>query len=370
MSFCKILTNGLHIANLNTRVNFSACCYRTAEKYLKDDNIIELIDKHRTEWPAEGDDVISNRCKTCINQEKSGQYSLRNYANDNLSGTTNKLEFLSIIPGMQCNMACAICSPLYSSYWYQEELRNDGTRLNADLIELHNVSDPDFTEFYNAIFALDLTELKYLRFGGGEPFMMPWHAKVLKHIPHPENVTLHYASNFSIWPTQEILELWSKFKLVKWVASIDGTNEQFEYLRWPYKWNKLQEFTQKALADVPSNVMFGVEHTINCFNAYYFDRFEEWFSRTISTNREGDPTDFNTHQCSEEFRFSLIPPLLREAIIEKFGPSHQLSMMVKHAPVDTDYAASVKLWDKLYKDRGLNWKEVFPEIVPYYEDVL
>ena len=195
--------------------------------------------------------------------------------------------------------------------------------------------------------------------------MTDTHNQVLDLVPNPEKVTLHYTSNFSLMPSTQSFEQWKKFNLVKWVASLDGIGKQFNFLRWPYKWDKLNEFVKLAKQTVPDNVMFGVEHTLNPLNIFYFDQFQNWFDQNISTNRYGDQSDLNLHLCVGNLGIEQTPLQLRQIILDKFGSDHHLvQMLAQHTYVG--HNKMVEYLDRLDSVRNQSWRETFPEIAGYF----
>ena len=117
---------------------------------------------------------------------------------------------------------------------------------------------------------LEKISLKYVKFFGGEPLFTDTHLKFIKHIPYPEQVILHYTTNGSIYPNDMILEEWKKFKTIIFAASLDGIEEQFDYVRWPLPWNKVSKNLMRLRENKDIwNIIFRVEFTVNFLNAYY-----------------------------------------------------------------------------------------------------
>jgi hypothetical protein len=192
------------------------------------------------------------------------------------------------------------------------------------------------------------------------------HEKILSLIPDPGKVTVQYTSNFSIMPSRSVLQMWDRFKLIKWVASLDGVGEQFSLLRWPYRWEKLESFTIDAINSVPGNVMFGVEHTVNPLNAFYFDQFDSWFNQYLGTNRYGDQSDLNVHLCSGVMGIEHTPPALREKIKRRYGAHHAVSIALDQKPYSGSVTALVQYLDQLDQWRGTNWRNVFSEVQEFF----
>jgi len=357
--FCRHLSNGLAYNNNTYEFTVSPCCYFATIDVLQSSN----IDDYRKKW-LESD--LEKNCAICLQMEQSGVYSYRQASFDILEGQNENLEMITVAINKQCNLACPSCDAESSSFWYQENNRNN-IEQSENIIKLHTEDKQGVIKdkFLQVLAEQNLSNLKYIKFGGGEPLMSNVHVEVLDLIDNPDQVTVQYTSNFSIMPTKRALETWEKFKLVKWVASIDGIGDQFTYLRWPYRWNKLNDFVKEAIDTVPNNVMFGVEHTLNPLNIFYFDEFEKWFNDTIQTNKVGDKSDLNLHLCRGNLDIAKTPALLRIELKNKYGEAHPIVQMLdkeKFMP-DTDL---VDYLNKLDIQRNQKWRHIFDNVESFF----
>jgi hypothetical protein len=298
-----------------------------------------------------------------LNAEASGLTSYRQASFDEITSDSEQINFLTIAVNKKCNLACPSCDSGSSSFWYQENLRHNILE-SKNIIRLHQEDrEGIITEkFLSTLASQDLSKVTYIKFGGGEPLMSDTHEQILNLLPHPENVTIQYTSNFSLMPTDRVFKLWKKLKLVKWIASLDGVNDQFEFLRWPYKWANLEKFTSAAKQAVPDNVMFGVEHTINVLNAFYYPEFKSWFDQHLGTNRLGDPSDLNLHKCMGLLSVDHMPADLRHLVKSKLGTTHAISIMIDQSVYSNNVASTVKYLNQIDIWRNSNWRELFPNI--------
>lgn len=364
-TFCKFLKNGLVYNNNITQFTVSPCCYFSknydVDPFIK---INEQVIKHQQSWQNED---VNNTCKICINAESAGIYSYRQASFDEIPGTSEKINFLTVAVTKKCNLACPSCGSHSSSFWYQENIRNNIPQPD-NVIELHQDDKKNvITKKFISLFKdQELVDVSYIKFGGGEPLMNDTHAQILKLIPSPEKVIIQYTSNFSIMPSTTILKYWKKFKLVKWIASLDGVGEQFTFLRWPYRWEKLEAFANSAISAVPGNVMFGVEHTLNPLNIFYFDQFETWFNKHLGSNRNDDKSDFNVHLCDGVLGLEHTPPKLRNKITAKYGNTHQVTIALKQKPYSGSTTALVQYLDQLDSQRKTNWRQLFPDVQEFF----
>lgn len=76
--------------------------------------------------------------------------------------------------------------------------------------------------------------LELVRLTGGEPFMIPHHETILKKLkPFSRNISLEYSTNLSydLSDFKIILDMWSNFKDVSVVFSLDGMKDVNNYIR-------------------------------------------------------------------------------------------------------------------------------------------
>lgn len=360
--FCTLLYNGLVYNNENTQITVSPCCYFSENTIVDDTHTLEYW---REQWRHAD---VERTCQKCIRLESMGIPSYREASFDISTGVSDKIEVLTVAVNKQCNLACASCDSNSSSFWYQENLRNNIEQApKVHSLHQENRAGDTTKQFIDTLAKQDLSSLRYVKFGGGEPLMSDIHLKILELVPNPDQVTVHYTSNFSIMPTEKAFEQWKRFKLIKWVASLDGVGDQFSLLRWPYTWERLNQFRQQAWESVPHNVMFGVEHTLNPLNVYYYDEFKLWFDTNFSINRYGDPSDLNLHPSWDKTNIAFTPPALRLAVESKLGTAHPVVRMLAQHPWVGTAKPLVDYLDKLDILREQNWRKTFAEVESYFD---
>jgi hypothetical protein len=363
--FCRFLDQGL-VYNNNT-VNFTVapCCYYSKTNTLDTNQpTMSQIDQYRSSWQK---DDWNTTCKICLDQEAAGLISYRQASFDMIPDVGSDLAVLTVAVTKQCNLACASCGPGVSSYWYQQNIR-DGIPQPVEIVNMHQEDRNGHIrqKFLSVFDHQQFQNLKYIKFGGGEPLISSMHEHILMTIPDPAATQLQYTSNFSVEPSQKVFDLWSKFHLVKWCASIDGTAEQFELLRWPHRWYKLEKMISSMIERVPHNVMFGIEHTLNPLNIWYVDQFQDWIKEKFSANRYGDVTDINFHSCTGNLGLEQTPPKFRKDIKDRLGSNHPAVILLDNSPYCGSYHNMVNWLDQLDQRRSTNWRQTFLEVSNYY----
>ncbi len=357
-TFCNLLSNGYSFSkDKNSNLTVSPCCLHT-KKIIVDKN---LVQQHRSNFGNITD--WTDSCAHCHVLEKSGQQSLRQTGPDWIpAGVENQSAvMIDINLDTECNAACVICGEHSSSLWKSEnkkfhkikEKTNKSTQLVDDYIDLIVDTTP-------------LDDVRYIKFFGGEPLFTDTHIKFLEKIKNPGNVTVHYTTNGSIFPKNQVQQVWNRFKTVIFAVSIDGIDKQFDYVRWPLTWTKVSGNLIQLKERNIHNLMFRVEFTANLLNTYYYDKLEQWVSLNLSANNFGDKTEISVHHCfNSAFALESMPLAVMDLIKEKYGPQHVIYELVKNSKktqkID-EFWNFVNRWDPWRKKA---WQECFPDLVPY-----
>ena len=358
------MDHGLAYNNDTVDFTVAPCCY-FSKNYRLDTKVDpdQQIQQHREQWLKED---WQKTCRVCLEQESAGQTSYRQASFDMVPQDARGIAVATVAVTKQCNLACASCGPHASSYWYQHN-RRDHIPQSRVIQDLHREDrDGSTAQRFASVFdGANFQDLRYIKFGGGEPLMNTTHEKILLAIKDPGQVTVQYTSNFSIEPPDRVLELWSRFRLVKWCASIDGVGEQFELLRWPHRWQDLELQIDRQRDRVPHNVMFGVEHTLNPLNILAFDQFQSWFDEKFSTNRYGDASDFNLHCCVGNLDLAHAPPEVRAAVRDRLGEDHPAVVLLEQRAYTGQHRDMVAWLDQLDQRRGTDWRQTFATAAGY-----
>ena len=362
--FCKYLSNGYSFSiTRNNSVTVGPCClYKNKIQF--DSQLLQnrkLIFESITDW--------TDDCLSCKILEDAGQQSLRQSAPDWIDDHENSNEPISIdiFLDTECNAACVICNENTSSLWKKENLKLQNKKIK--ITKNDGLVDEIINRIVNTV---SLEKLKYVKFFGGEPLFTDTHLKFIKHIPYPEQVTIHYTTNGSIYPNDEVLAAWKKFKVVIFAASLDGIEEQFDYVRWPLPWNKVSNNLIRLRENKDIwNLIFRVEFTANFLNTYYFDRLETWIKHNLNTNLSGDKTEINIHPCSKGiWDLEKMPVTIRELILKKYPDHHIIYKLVDKLPhpmVLTPWITFVNTWDIC---RNNNWQQAFPDLAQHLQLIL
>lgn len=265
-SICVLPWNHLFIDNNGT---ISPCCFynydrkensdRHQSKY-KSNSTQELLSHGKLEL---SDEILklrsellsgfrSSSCQTCFKNEPELKTSCRIQMNGEYPETYQKIkeselkfdspyqiQSLDLRFGNRCNLACRMCTAS-ASETLAEDLREYHGR-NFDESKLTNTKWYKDKKVFETLLPL-LTEVKTIYIAGGEPFLISesWDfLEMLIDSGIAQNVTLQYHTNLTLLPDRA-QSIWSKFKRVELLFSIDGIGKVFEYIRYPARFSAIE----------------------------------------------------------------------------------------------------------------------------------
>ena len=344
-SWCRNLSNKVRLIQRHDGdLGYQPCCWMadTIPVSTKDD-----LTQARQQFE---DLVMSDRekyCSECIRRENIGKYPshrqlvLKHVPDHANAGDTTVLE-LQI--DTVCNAACAICGPHFSSLWRKQLKISESDTPN------------DYEKLYRMI---ELDKITNIRFLGGEPMLSNDYLRLLEHVPQAENITIQYTTNGSLFPDANVIKIWNRYHCVIMMFSIDDMHDRFGYIRWPLRWNKIDQNFRYVLKNL-KNAQVGINCTVNALSVYYIDQLQEWSARC------GNPT-LKFSKCFGTWNLSACPESVRSQVRQKLGPEHEISIMLDREPCNQQHTqALVEHMDQLDSQRGTNWRKTFAEIQHYF----
>ena len=358
--FCKALSNAVsfRIPGDSNTITFNPCC-------LYDD----YLPYHPTFFKKQRDQFIKADkeylpgCQKCKLKETTHGLSRtqRNTFNqqipDDIGDDIYKLE---IVLDTTCNAACIQCGAEQSSLWRNEHAMRDHKYIH---IQPESQIDNKIETIKKNV---DIQTVKIWHFWGGEPLLTDTHMKMLTQIEDLSTVSLAYTTNGSIFPDNDVLELWSKCKSVTIGVSTDGIEDRFQYMRWPLKWDKWSRVVNRFKTETDSNVRFHINYCVTPLNALYTYETDEWLDKNFSKHADGSPISFNFIRGEGTVDAAATPESLREEIYKRLGNDHVVSNILKELSVKKyePMLAHLDYWDPI---RKLDWRKVFPDSARHFK---
>jgi len=366
--FCPMIHGGLNInlKSQNDTLMFNQCCLSTSALTIPENSVQVWQNKNLQEIRKTNEkNVWLSECWECERVESAGIKSFRQSmieglgVEKNLSGPQR----IDLLFDRSCNLACRTCAPGSSTFW-EKHLRDAGLPVNVKTGPNNNLET-----IRKVLTELDLSNLKQIQFCGGETLMgnTYWNTAELiaELVPDAhERILLGFQTNGTQPIEEKHYRLIEKFKLVKFMISIDGTHDRFDYLRWPANWNQVVDNIFTIREKVPGNVMFYIQECTSNLNLYYFNEVGTWIKNNFGTNRSGDQTDHATQLAKHAYLdVNTITQEYFDAIkgtkmFEFISPNWQES-----PEKIRKFIAETEKFDKL---RGQNWKKTFPEVANFY----
>lgn len=244
-------------------------------------------------------------CIKCYKEEAAGHKSKRNWETNYwgkrvdidklVSQTTDdgevppELAYIDLRFGTKCQLACVMCSPHDSSGWIKDHSAmikkvtnktleetmqwQDKGSVNGSSYNWHK-NNPVFWKQFNE----QIPNMQQLYFAGGESLIIEEHYEILEECirqGHAPNLELRYNSNGVEW-RDDLFELWSHFKLVRFHYSVDSIGAMNDYIRYPSTWSRQQEVFHILDKETTDNVEITVACAVQALNIYYLPDFIKW----------------------------------------------------------------------------------------------
>jgi sulfatase maturation enzyme AslB (radical SAM superfamily) len=246
---------------------------------------------------------VPKSCTKCFSEEKVGVISKRvwetyTWMNDEDSGVDieelvqqtqedgtvpNELKYLDLRLGHTCNLKCVMCSPHDSSRWVKDQKLIYPMLENPEVKRQMAWEKKDFNNswhekdtFWQEMNA-QIPNLRQVYFAGGEPLMIKEHKMFIEEIVrqgYQDKILLRYNSN-GLLVDDELIELWSKFRKVKFAISMDACGPRDEYIRHPTNFETVER-NLRMLDNTPDNIQISLATAIQVFNIKHLPDFMKW----------------------------------------------------------------------------------------------
>jgi len=269
-------------------------------------------------------------CRKCWNEEDAGRTSKRMHTldrlkhslkDDNWSRDAKPLMFLDLKLGNICNLKCRICGSWSSSQFAGEEIsftpREEQKSSNAYKMLRAGAWPKENDHFWQQIDGV-LSDIRYIEFTGGEPFMIDQHFDMLQNIVDrgiAHQVEIHYNTNGTLFPGRGP-DIWKHFKTVEIAVSVDDIGPRFEYQRSNASWGTVKENISKfrIMRDGMPNLQLQCCTTVNVFNVRYLDEVALWIAL-----QDFDFVYWNMMHDAWYFSISRLPATAKEQISDYLG---------------------------------------------------
>lgn len=227
-------------------------------------------------------------CDKCWSDESAGKKSLRqiynvefakyfDFSKLNEQWTVSDVAItLDLKLGNLCNLKCVMCSGSSSSQIMSEFKTNTEHFEKLPHFKVPPV-DVDFSWPLDEKFKTFLNQFKdqvrWIKFTGGEPTMIPYVHDLLNSITNPELVTISLTTNATQINSQ-LLDTLSKFKKIWISVSLEGIGNDNDQIRYLSQWNAVEK-NILMYKNLP-NTYFNINHVLQCFSTVTLIPLLQW----------------------------------------------------------------------------------------------
>jgi MoaA/NifB/PqqE/SkfB family radical SAM enzyme len=270
-------------------------------------------------------------CGRCYEQETIGVVSGRMSANKHHGhlinrihetkedGTLDRFEltYWDIRFSNLCNLSCRSCGHIFSSSWYQDQVKLAGPEWKKTHKVLNYAGRFETDAWDQLVDHIEHVEQIY--FAGGEPLLMEEHYKILDELVRQKkfNVRLVYNTNFTHTNLKDksVFEYWKLFDSVSVGASLDGSGKYGEYIRKGTEWSRIEQNRIDMMTICP-DVDFYISPTLSIMNAWHLPDFHrDWVERGFIK-----PQDLNVNILQDplHYRIDIAPMKYKQRLRIKY----------------------------------------------------
>ena len=363
--YCPLIFKGMYVERHSADTSAVAPCCAAAGEVVNNSQVNfdtnPLLLRLRQENQA---GIASKECKVCWDQEKytgrslrtsSIQYHAQSHHNPyQVSGLQNLDWNVEPI----CNAKCVICSSYHSSAWAAENQKFDP----AMGLPIRTASAAKSNSIIDAI---DFSTAKRVYFNGGEPVLSQDPELILQRLADSgrlETTQIAFNMNGSCMPSDNMISLLKQAAHVTVFFSIDGTEQQFEYIRYPLKWETIKVNIEKIIHlgfnEVCMTTALGIH------NLHIAQRTQDWWQDFTKSYRDQIGIN-NTYQLVVgTLSINLASNALKHQLLKDFeNATGPVAELITNCLSD---CAGNNQWidwlDRLDNRRSLNWRQILPEL--------
>lgn len=234
----------------------------------------------------------SQDCSICYRDEATGAQSERmryilgmdNQAFDHFVKTYEVIEQEIFIKFSNlCTLACRSCNSTDSST-YARVIKDASV---APALTHDFSDDPDNWKLIVELItkADKIHDFPVLHLIGGETLVQPGSTKLLQWM-YENNLTkkfsLRITTSLAVNLTTDLMTILKSFKQVTFNLSIDSVGDNYNYIRWPAKWTKIERNLNELIAATEDmNYMSVLNPVFSINNIFYLEDYVEYFYRWI-----------------------------------------------------------------------------------------
>ena len=319
-------------------------------------------------------------CRRCWAEEDAGRTSKRMHTLNRLkhmgispewTADAKPLMFLDLKLGNICNLKCRICGSWSSSQFATEELKFvENKKASFHYTMLKDGAWPrENSQFWTEL-ETTLTDIRYLEFTGGEPFLIQEHFDLLQTLVDrnlAKDIEIHYNTNGTQYPAHAE-DIWSHFKHVEIAFSIDDIGARFEYQRTNALWTEVETNIDqfKLMRERNSNISLQVCCTVNIFNVVYLADVARWINQQefdfVYWNMLHDAPWLNIAHLPQDAKLAITDHLIHESFPDEYSTEIDKIIEFMNLGTSINREEIINNINRLDIRRNESLKQVAPEL--------
>lgn len=331
-------------------------------------------------------------CTRCYEQEQAGFFSGRQSANkhhghhiDKIQNTDDQgrldpltMTYWDIRFSNLCNLRCRSCGHIFSSNWFQDQVKLAGPDYKIKNQPLNYAGRWETDMWEQLLEHIDYVEQIY--FAGGEPLLMEEHYRILDELERRGrfDVRLIYNTNFTEVQLKgrSVFDYWKRFESVAVGASLDAMGSRAEYIRKGTQWDQV-EHNRKMMLEICPAVDFYISPTLSILNLDHLPEFHRtWTEQGLIRAQD---LNVNILQDPAHYRIDIAPQSVKQRMqnkylehIEWLRPQDPLNRAtvgfesaIKFMNANDNSKLISKFWDRtnqLDAIRNESWSDYVPEL--------
>ena len=239
------------------------------------DNVLDDVNMQYFKNYFDNNDDLPSACESCKKLESVNQTSHRTRAINNEKDGYDIYKF-DIVIGNTCNLACPFCSSYASSLINVLSHNYENEHKPEMWISRDGKYDASVDQTTNSIHEiLSKYTCQSIKVIGGEPFLKEnWSVfEDLLNNDFLKDSTLEITTNGTIM-NQKILDSLAKTKKTIIRASVDSIGENYNFIRWPYNFEKLVKNLKFLSENKTPNIDLQISILVNVINFEYLPDIE------------------------------------------------------------------------------------------------
>jgi organic radical activating enzyme len=273
-------------------------------------------------------DQPSKECVRCLERESHGFASMRNSSNRSFGhhiadvdqtlpdGThpEMRIRYWDVRFSNICNLKCRSCGSIFSSRWYDDDVRLNGRAWRAR-VQFAGKNEDDIW----AQMEPHIPYMEQIYFAGGEPLIMEEHTRILERLIETGNTRLRLIYNTNLtelrYKKKSVLDLWRHFSNVCVAASLDDSHERAAVIRSGTNWATVEQNIRDLKRECP-HIDFMISPTLSIMNIWNFVPFHRYMIEQGFIK----PGDFNLNilQSPTEYRIDALPQPIKDRFAAQF----------------------------------------------------